>query len=54
MCIHNILCMEKLTISIPDELKKKIEKNPEINWAIYMKEKFFEIIKLLSKIRGLN
>ena len=30
------------TISIPEELKKKIDEHPEINWAEYLKQRFRE------------
>jgi len=39
--------METFTVSIPEELKKKIDAHPEINWAEYLKKKFeLRIIEL--------
>lgn len=44
------------TVSIPDELKKEIEKRPEINWAEYLKQRFelklkkFEALKNSGKL----
>ncbi|MFH1181430.1 MAG: hypothetical protein V1702_00565 [Candidatus Woesearchaeota archaeon] len=32
--------METFTVSIPGELKKKIDEHPEINWAEYLKQRF--------------
>lgn len=32
--------MATFTISIPEELKKKIDEHPEINWAEYLKKRF--------------
>ena len=51
--------MVTFTVSIPEELKKKIEEHPEINWAEYLKKRFemrlrelkkFEELKTLRKI----
>jgi len=51
--------MANLTVSIPRELKKEIDKYPEINLAEYLKKQFkarlkelkrFEILKNKGKI----
>ncbi len=44
--------MEKLTISIPDKLKKEMDKSSEINWANYLRERFLIKLKQLKKIEG--
>ena len=51
--------MATFTVSIPQELKKKIEAHPEINWPEYLKKRFeikmnelkrFEELKIWGKI----
>ena len=46
--------MATFTISIPKELKKRIDEHPEINWAEYLKKRFEQIIKELSKFQELK
>ena len=46
--------MVTFTISIPEELKEKIEKHPEINWAEYLKRRFQERIIELNKFQELK
>ncbi len=46
--------MATFTISIPEELKRKIEKHPEINWAEYLKKRFEIRIKELRKFEELK
>jgi len=46
--------MVTFTISIPEELKEKIEKHPEINWAEYLKKRFQERIIELKKFEELK
>lgn len=46
--------MATFTISISEELKKRIETHPEINWAEYIKQKFIERIKELQKFEELK
>ena len=46
--------MTTFTISIPEELKKKIDEHPDINWAEYLKKKFEQRIKELSKFEELK
>ena len=45
--------MATFTVSIPAELKKKLDKHPEINWAEYIKERFAVKIKQLRKFEEL-
>jgi len=42
------------TVSIPDELKKEIDKHPEINWAEYLKQRFEVKLKELKKFEALK
>ncbi len=46
--------MATFTVSIPEELKKKLEKHPDINWAEYLKRRFEIRIKELSKFEELK
>ncbi len=46
--------MTTFTVSIPEELKKKIEEHPEINWAEYLKKRFEARIKELKKFEELK
>ncbi len=41
--------MATFTVSVPEDLKKKIEEHPEINWAEYLKQKFEIWLKDLRK-----
>jgi len=46
--------MATFTISIPEELKKKLDEHPEINWPEYLKKRFEERIKELRKFETLK
>jgi hypothetical protein len=46
--------MATFTISIPEELKKKIDEHPEINWAEYLKQRFLVRIRELRKFEELK
>lgn len=46
--------MATFTVSIPKELKKKLDSNPEINWAEYIKKKFELKLKELKKFETLK
>jgi len=46
--------METFTVSIPEELKKKLDEHPEINWAKYLKKKFEIRIKELNKFEEMK
>lgn len=46
--------MATFTISIPEELKKKLDEHPEINWPEYLKGRFEERIKELRKFEALK
>ncbi len=46
--------MATFTISIPEDLKKKIDEHPEINWAEYLKQRFELRIKELRKFEELK
>ncbi len=46
--------MATFTLSIPEELKKKIDEHPEINWAEYLKKRFEKRVKELKKFEELK
>ena len=46
--------MATLTVSIPEELKKKLDAHPEINWAEYIKQRFIIRIRELKKFEELR
>ena len=46
--------MVTFTISIPEDLKKRIEEHPEINWAEYIKKRFEERIREFRKFEDLK
>lgn len=46
--------MATFTVSISEELKKKIDEHPEINWAEYLKKRFESRIKELKKFEELK
>ena len=46
--------MATFTVSIPEDLKKKIDKYPEINWAEYLKKQFEQRMKDLNKFKELK
>lgn len=46
--------MVTFTISIPEDLKRKIDEHPEINWAEYLKKRFEQRIRELNKFEELK
>jgi len=46
--------MATFTVSISEELKKKIDDHPEINWAGYLRKRFESIAKQLKKFEELK
>ena len=46
--------MTTFTVSIPEELKKRIDAHPEINWAEYLKQRFELKINELKKFEQLK
>lgn len=46
--------MVTFTVSIPEELKKKLDEHPDINWAEYLKKRFEQRIKELVKFEELR
>lgn len=45
--------MPTFTVSIPDELKRRLDSHPEINWAEYIKQRFEVKLKQLRKFEEL-
>lgn len=46
--------MATFTVSIPEDLKKRIDEYPEINWVEYLKKKFETRVKELQKFENLK
>ena len=46
--------MATFTVSIPEDLKKKLDAHPEINWAEYLKKRFEQRIRELAKFEELK
>ena len=46
--------MTTFTVSVPAELKREIDKHPEINWAEYLKQSFEIKIRELRKFEELK
>jgi hypothetical protein len=46
--------MTTFTVSVPEELKREMDKHPEINWAEYLKQKFEIRLKELKKFEELK
>ncbi len=46
--------MATFTVSIPEDLKKKIGEYPQINWAEYIKQRFEKKIQELKKFEQLK
>lgn len=46
--------MATFTISIPPELKKRMDEHPDINWSEYIKQKFEIKLKELKKFEELK
>ena len=45
--------MATFTVSIPNELKERLDKHPDINWAEYLKERFAVRLKQFKKFQEL-
>jgi len=46
--------MATFTISIPEELKKKLDEHPQVNWAEYIKQRFMERMNDFQKFEELK
>ena len=46
--------MATFTVSIPEDLKKKIDNHPEVNWTEYLKKRFEARVKELKKFEELK
>jgi hypothetical protein len=43
--------MATFTVSVSDEMKKKLDSHPEINWAEYLKQRFAVKVGEFNKTR---
>ena len=46
--------MPTFTVSIPEEIKKKMDEHKDINWPEYIKQRFEERLKELKKFEELK
>ena len=46
--------MATITVSIPNELKAKLDKHPEINWAEVLRKVFATKVELIKKFEKEN
>lgn len=46
--------MTTFTVSIPKELKEKMDKYPEVNLAEYLKKQFHQRVEELTKFESLK
>ncbi len=46
--------MATFTVSIPEDIKKKIDEHPEINWPEYLKQRFEKRLKELQAFEELR
>ena len=57
LCVITRLCggliMKRLTISIPEELKAKLDKLPEVNWPEVLKTGIIRKLEQLEKFEEL-
>ena len=44
--------MERMTFSIPEDLKKKLDSKPDINWPEVLKERLKKRVELLEKLHA--
>lgn len=44
--------MVRITFSIPDELKKKLDSRPDINWSEVLKEGLKKKLEALEKLHA--
>lgn len=45
--------MPRITVSIPDELKKRMDKLPHVNWPEVIRDGFREKVRQLKKFKEL-
>jgi hypothetical protein len=43
--------MKRITLSIPDDLKKKMDSKPEINWPAVIRQGLGKRLEQLEKLR---
>ena len=51
---NSSVCMTTFTLSIPDTLKHKIDRHPEINWPEYLKQRLMIRLRELQKFEQLR
>ena len=46
--------MVTFTVSMPEELKKEMDKHPDINWAEYIKKRFEQKLKEFQELKNMG
>ena len=52
MKMHEVSKMERLTLSIPEELKKRLDAMPHINWSEVVKQGISKRLEVLEKLHS--
>lgn len=50
--MHGMINMVRMTFSIPDDLKKKLESRPDVNWSEIVKEGLRKKLETLEKLHA--
>ncbi len=50
--LHEDMYMVRMTFSIPDDLKKKLDQKPDINWTEIFKQGLKNKLETLEKLRA--
>ncbi len=48
LCIYTDTCMPSITVNVDDDLKKRMENHPEINWSEITRQAIKEKIETLE------
>ena len=51
---REVLNMKRFTVSIPKELKYKLDKSPDVNWPMVIKDAIKEKLEKLQKFEELE
>lgn len=49
-----VLTMATFTVSIPEDLKKRLDEHPEVNWPEYLKKRFEVRVREFMKFEELR
>jgi len=48
---QEVFCMVRMTFSIPDELKQRMDELPEVNWPEFFKQRLKEKVAVLKELK---